>query len=367
MKKNYINHILAIALTILLSACNMAEIDTAVSDDLIELPIRFTGEVSVSESLLTRSGSSNDLYGIQVYQNGEPYAYGLYDDISKMSIYLHSGHSYSFIVQAVKNGKETMSSMSSGDYAYEPIGDERWDGDSYSGFFYCTSFSILNLRHFGSDVYSGDGYGLPFCLNSRRYSYTGYGAYVIRQHNNKDVYSFRGMYSRLNTYDYKLPDEVYPTMIISNCFVYDDAQTICVSSSTIQADSPLTADRYYGESSFQVSRDINSLSIDLKHIVYGIQCNVTGVSDGTASITITNGNNTLFYKSDISGDFHSDAMIFAFSDLHAAYEYADNYTENITVSMKWMRGIGIEQNLGSQVIQVKRNANNVINIALDTD
>lgn len=96
----------------------------------------------------------------------------------------------------------------------------------------------------------------------------------------------------------------------------------------------------------------------MKHLVYGIQCNVTGVSDGTAIITIKNGENTLLNKTDISGEWHSGDRIFAFSNMSSAYEYADNYTENVTVSMTWLRGVGVMQDLGSQVIQVKRNCMN---------
>ena len=59
-------------------------------------------------------------------------------------------------------------------------------------------------------------------------------------------------------------------------------------------------------------------------------------------------------------------MFYSFNNIVDAWTY-DDYTENLTVSMKWMRGVGIEQDLGSQVIQVKRNALNTITIALDTD
>ncbi len=366
MKKYYVHHILVIAFVLLLSACNTTEIDTAVSDDLIEVPIHFSGEVSVSESPLTRAESSDDLYGIQVYQNGEPYAYGLFDVISNMSIYLHSGQNYSIIVQLIRNGKKALSllTVNTGESCYKGTDGPYHANDGYS--FY-KDYSILSdICHFNSTVYSfafnSRGFGFPFCLNSR-YQYTGYYKFETRYAGSSYNYPRYVFNDR-----YKLPDKVYPVLNVTNHFVYDDVQTLCVSSSEIQADSPLNVDRYYGECyCAQVSSNINSLSIDMKHLVYGIQCNVTGVSDGTASITITNGNNTLFDKRDISGDFHSDTMIFAFSDMHAAYEYADNYTENITVSMKWMRGIGIEQDLGSQVLQVKRNANNVINIALDTN
>ena len=93
---------------------------------------------------------------------------------------------------------------------------------------------------------------------------------------------------------------------------------------------------------------------------------MTGVSDGTASILIKNGNNTLLDKSGISGEYHSEVIVFSFADMHGAWQYSDNYAENVTISMTWMRGVGVLQDLGSRVIQVKRNRVNVINVALGT-
>ena len=46
---------------------------------------------------------------------------------------------------------------------------------------------------------------------------------------------------------------------------------------------------------------------------------------------------------------------------------ADNYTENLTVSLSWERGVGVTQDLGSKQIQVKRNVMNVVRIQLGAD
>ena len=60
----------------------------------------------------------------------------------------------------------------------------------------------------------------------------------------------------------------------------------------------------------------------------------------------------------------SDGQVFAFNDIYNAWLYADNYTENLTVSIQWTRGIGITQDLGSKVIQVKRGQMNIVHITL---
>lgn len=72
----------------------------------------FTGEISVSESPLSRA-SGNDLYGIHVMScpttsetnSYTSYAYGLFDDLTKMNIKLIEGYKYKFIATMVVDGK----------------------------------------------------------------------------------------------------------------------------------------------------------------------------------------------------------------------------------------------------------------------
>ena len=76
--------------------------------DLIKVNLSLSGEITVNEELLTKSGESKALLGIQVYQNGSPYAWGLFDNTNDLSIYLHSGKQYSIKCQYIKNGKEVL-------------------------------------------------------------------------------------------------------------------------------------------------------------------------------------------------------------------------------------------------------------------
>jgi hypothetical protein len=72
----------------------------------------FTGEISVSESPLSRA-SGNDLYGIQVYscpnlEGSTTYSYyakGLFDDTSLMTLKLLEGYKYKFVATMVVDGK----------------------------------------------------------------------------------------------------------------------------------------------------------------------------------------------------------------------------------------------------------------------
>lgn len=84
-----------------------------------------TGEIEVSESPLLGRASSDDLYGINVYyktpssDNYNSYAYGLFDDKSKMIISLLEGYEYKFVATMIVNGKNRVTH--SGNSYWEPF------------------------------------------------------------------------------------------------------------------------------------------------------------------------------------------------------------------------------------------------------
>lgn len=72
--------------------------------------LNFTGDfdVDVSQDPLTRAGSSTDAYAINVtYDNGN-YAYGLFDNVSDMTITLLSNHTYNFYCTLIKDARNTL-------------------------------------------------------------------------------------------------------------------------------------------------------------------------------------------------------------------------------------------------------------------
>lgn len=80
----------------------------------------FSGEITdITESPLTRA-ATDDLYGIQVYSmpaNGteyKPYAYGLFDDKTKMTVKLLEGYKYKFVSTMVVDGKSKIYHSSEG-------------------------------------------------------------------------------------------------------------------------------------------------------------------------------------------------------------------------------------------------------------
>lgn len=367
-----------IAILAILYSCNDRLSDDIQKDDLIPVKLSLVGEVVVDEEPLTKVASSNDFIAIQVYQDNVPYAYGIFEDASNLSLYLHSERNYSFKVMYIKDGKDKLIlyTNSSGSPCYYPSGSHYYiNGDNYytpnsdgvpviqaTGDYY-TSYGITsNVRLIGSTSYVfNEPYSSGYCVLNPPITISGYTRYGYIT----PVYTYVSGSQKLKGYQFswKLNNDGYRFKGITNQFIYDEENWMSVSVAT----SSLDVDRFYGEGSFlSVSGNGNTVTINMKHLVYSIQCNVTGVSDGTASITIKRDNTVLLNKTDISGEYHSDELYFTCSDWSGAWQYSDNYTENITVSMTWLRGVGVLQDLGSQVVQVKRNCKNVINVSLST-
>lgn len=126
-------------------------------------------------------------------------------------------------------------------------------------------------------------------------------------------------------------------------------------------------DRYYGEIENYTPTKNGTVNIELKRTAFGLQYKVSGVSDGTFTINIKRGDETFFSKSDITADYTSDPKIITFHNVYSAWLYGDNYTEEVEISASWARGIGINQDLGTKTIIVKRNKMNIIHINLTTD
>ncbi len=295
-------------------------VNTCPSDnDLVKVSLALSGEVTVEESPLdqTRAGDneSNDLIGIQVYEGTTPYAYGLFDSIDGKTIYLHSGKTYKFECAKIINGKNVVKKLKNGNYA----------GHHYS-------------------FYNGitEGYALPFIVRDPYYQedYTKPLDTAFNYPNSVDV-SKRYFFSALSEGE------------------------VALSSSSNRVYYP-QIDRYYGELPGYKATSSGQVNIEMRHVVFGIKYKVTGITDGTVSISIKNSQTTFFQNSEINSDITSETKMFSFENVKSAWEYADDYTENVTVSMSWLRGVGVNQDLGSQSVQIKRNKVNIINIALST-
>ena len=282
MKTLRLFQILSLLLVATLCSCSKEDTPIQEEDKFYTVSLKFNGDITTADSPLTRGTSTDDLYGLLVWQDGSSFGSGLYDNVEDMKVRLQSSKKYKFVVTAVKNGKNVLDYNST-----NPFSDDLTN----------TLHSCEGLSNYYGKFKSG-------------YSNT--------------IYQYRPTY--------------YPE-----------------------------TDRFYGEVDNYTPTENGVVNMDLKRTAFGLQYKVSGVSDGTVTITISNGYATFFTKSDIAADYTSEEKVITFKDVYSAWQYADNYTEKVTVSASWARGIGITQDLGSKEVIVKRNRMNIIHIKLATD
>lgn len=300
MRTKYILQILPLLFLVVgLTSCSKEEVTPINEPKEYNVSLKFNGEITTADSPLTRGTATNDLIGVQVYQNGEAYAHGLFDNVEDININLLSEHKYKFVVTVIKDGKIIMSP------------------DSYS---YINSYGT---------------YSYPF------YVYIGYSNGKVSGTSNPKL---------TNSFNYGSIDLKH-------------LGSGCTKINGEEINYPET-DRFYGEVDNYTPTENGSLTIDLKRTAFGLKYEVSGVTDGTISVKIANSSRTFFKNTAITSEYESEEKIFTFYDVYSAWLYADNYTESITVSASWARGVGITQDLGSKTVQIKRNAMNVIRLKL---
>lgn len=289
--KKYVYALMGAAMMMSIASCSqdvnaLDGIEEVAADDEVMVTFEMGGEITASESALTRSeGSTDDLYGVIIYKDESEIAYGLFDDVSKIQYAMSKNSKYQIIVTMIKDGKNV--------------------------------------------VYRYMGYEEPFSV--------GVVGNVFKNGGSGKVSSFRSGYTRLSgtrSYHY------YPSI-----------------------------DRFYGELNDFTPTEDCTVTLPLKRTAFGLKYKVSGITDGTVSVTIKakSVDETFFTKSDITDTYTSEERIITFSDVYNAWAYADNYTDEITVSIQWARGVGVTEDLGTKTIRVKRNRMNVVNINLSAN
>ena len=310
--------------TVILSGC-AKEIESTANPEGEKVLARLmlTGEVTGEETTLTKAFTSGDLLGIQVKEGSNYYAYGLFDDISEISLYLNHGKTYSFECTLVKNGKSIVNHYSGG-WNKIKVGTELWRGD-------------------------GSGYALPFIhgpKGSSGYVQTGYGAQATK-------------------WNYSATANLTS---ITNSFIYSSSAYFLrlQYGQVSNGDSPKYSKAivYYGAISGILAGNSISVPIEMKNGSFGVTLSVKGITDGDVRITIKNSLQTFHTNSGITQDTQFGTTMWSFFDLKSAWKYADNYSENFTVGVVWNRGVGVTQDLGSKTVQFKRNTVNHVNINL---
>lgn len=131
--------------------------------------------------------------------------------------------------------------------------------------------------------------------------------------------------------------------------------------------SCVDVDRFYGELDNYTPTVNGVVNIDLKRVSFGLQVKVTGITDGTVDVTVKHkdANVTFDSQTGIVANYESEAIMYCMYQTYSAWQYADaDYQEPINVSVKWTRGVGVTEDLGTKTVNVKRNSMNIIHIKL---
>lgn len=308
-------------------ACQKADVHATEDGEDCEVTFSITGDISVSESALTRAGSPNDLYAVQVYKGNNAFAFGIFDNIQDMNLNLKKGSAYSVRFCLVRDAKVLLASY----YSLTNNGLRTFISQ-VGPFYYTTYYDSYYL------------YLNKFYYNSNNVFWY-YGSSTATSYSSRSFYG-----SELSQIRYgKLLDGYYP-----EC-----------------------NDWFYGEiNNFTPNGVKETKSVTLCRAGFRLQYVLEGVTDGEVTVKITNsfkdvnGSNysrTFFNNTTNTASYTSAEKFFAFYDTYSAWQYADNYTENLNVSVSWKRGIGVTQDLGSKTIQVKRNCLNKVKITLGSD
>lgn len=306
-------------------ACNKEVILNNEKEDteVYTLKLNLLGDVTTSESPLTKGEESDCLFGIWIGEDGEAienyFAAGLFDEYNDISIYLHAGHKYYIKSTLIKNGKQVVQKRYSGGYLQgylNPFGYKYYESYGNASF---------NYGYYPTNVKNRIGYK-----------------------DNNDNYA-QHMYDS-NTLTYKK--------------TYNGPTTTITASCSLDNHISNNADRYYGEISNLTPTQNGTIDLELKHTVVGVKYIIAGLTDGSIALTVKRGEDDFISEPEITSNCTSDGAVFECTDVHGAWQYPSTYKETATVSVEWTRGIGITQNLGSVDVDLLRNRMNVININL---
>lgn len=324
--------ILTASLFCILASCSKADLKTKdnIGDCLVTInPI---GEISTSDNPLTKLGNNNGLYLIQVYQNDTTYAVGLSQNLTNFKIYLHKGIRYKFIVSAIGISTYSLSSTNSSYSLFYTKGSIYAYNENYNAAYTQYTYFPAKLSNWNSP----SSYEWPYA--GVFYSYRPY--YLTNSSNSNGIYSY---------YYFKRPE-------LSN---------IGVALINGDVNPTNTNDWFYGEATFTPAGTLETLDMIFKRVGYKLKYELNGVTDGEVTVTIkTQSGKVLIQNTTNTETYSGNAIFVPYYNIASVYQNPNNYYENLIVSVSWLRGIGVTQDLGSTTIQVKRNNLNRVRISL---
>ena len=339
------NRILLIVASLsLLTSCSQLDCTVKESDCLVSFS--FAGDIVTSDSPLTKA-TTDDIYIAQVIELGSNsfFASAIYDDPTKIKFYLKKGSNYRIIISMLKNGKTTL-------------------GDVYNTSLNCIKIPIHSLSYYVGDR----NWDINNGTLSWWYSNIGAIGDFLWLAMNREYY---------NSVDvcYYYGQNVYPPSYLQTKSFNSNSYLIgfrFIENAALGEDKyPQYDDWFYGEiNNYSPTGEYESLSMDFKRVGFKLKYELTGVTDGEVTVKVYKENEyhnvikTFIDNTTSTSTYASDPLFFAFNDAHSAWQYADDYMENMTLSVSWLRGIGITEDYGTKTIQIKRNCLNNIKINL---
>ena len=312
------------------AACNKQEIIEQDGQDCL-VTINMIGEITTSEESLTKSvPSTNDLYAVQVYKvlssgSEEKFASGIFDDMSLCKLNLKKGSSYNVRICMVRDAKNYLGdkfSLTNNGVQPSPrssVGPFYWYYTHESGYTNPSSYNRTNSLFYNSNGYT------EYYSNSTSTS--------VSKYHDRDFELNQVRVGEINSIKY-----------------------------------PTCTDWFYGEvNNYTPNGETATMDIVLRRTGFGLKYELSGVTDGEVTVKVYNDSRTFIENTTNTSSYESEEQFIAFYDTYSAWQYADNYTENMTVAVTWKRSIGVTQDLGTKVIQVRRNCLNNIKITLGSD
>ena len=295
-----------------LAGCNQLGTTDVTEEDCV-VSFNLIGDISTSDSPLTKA-SSDDLYYVQIFRGSNAFAFGIFDNIN-FKFNLKSGsEKYRIIVGMVKNAK------TNSDFKYNSTYNTI-QANNKSG-----TFKFFNNND--------DAYALP--VNQNYYNSIGKYYYYYNNQRRESTSST----GKLENYTKARNTTEYPSC----------------------------DDWFYGEiNEYSPIGEYETLNVELKRVGFKLKYELSGVTDGEVTVKVYNSSKTFINNTTNTATYSSNPVFYAFDNAYNAWLYADDYMENFTLSVSWLRGIGITEDYGTKTIQLKRNCLNNIKINLGSN
>lgn len=346
------------------AACNKQEIIEQDGQDCL-VTINMIGEITTSEESLTKSvPSTNDLYVVQVYNGSDPFACGVFDDMSLCKLNLKKGSAYNFRICLVRDAKnylgEDFNLINNGVRTYQSI--------YYSSSTNPFSAPLYDIPRLYSSYYGKNYYYYNFITGPYYMTDAYRHDYPIDDVNSNNWYYYpiNRMWYNSNGYVnyYQGSTSTSMSTHLSESFRFGQIRAGRIN----EVSYPTCTDWFYGEvNGYTPNGQTATMDVVLRRTGFGLKYELSGVTDGEVTVKVYNDKRTFIENTTNTSSYESEEQFIAFYDTYSAWQYADDYTENMTVAVTWKRSIGVTQDLGTKVIQVRRNCLNNIKITLGSD